>query len=50
MEQWRIQAWIERIPRSIQKVIDFEGGNEYREGGGETTQITTSRELARQRR
>ena len=27
-----IQAWIERIPRHIQKIIELEGGNEYREG------------------
>jgi len=32
VEQWRIQAWIERIPRHIQKIIELEGGNEYREG------------------
>ena len=35
LEQWRIQAWIERIVRHIQKVIDLEGGNEYREGATE---------------
>jgi transposase len=32
LEQKRIQAWIERIPRHIQEVIRLEGGNEYREG------------------
>jgi len=32
LDQWRIQAWIERIPRHIQKIIELEGGNEYREG------------------
>jgi hypothetical protein len=32
LEQERIQAWIERIPRAIQEVIRCEGGNEYREG------------------
>jgi transposase len=32
MEQKRIQAWIERIPRHIKKVIKLNGGNEYREG------------------
>jgi len=26
------QAWIKRIVRHIQKVIELEGGNEYREG------------------
>ena len=32
MEQQQIQAWIEKIPRHIQKVIELEGGNEYRKG------------------
>jgi hypothetical protein len=32
LEQWRIQAWIERIPRHIKEVIRLEGGNDYREG------------------
>jgi ferric-dicitrate binding protein FerR (iron transport regulator) len=32
LDQTRIQAWIERIPRHIQEVIRLEGGNEYREG------------------
>jgi transposase len=32
LEQWRIQKWIERIPRHIQKIIELEGGNDYREG------------------
>jgi len=31
LEQWRIQSWIERIPRHIQEVIRLEGDN-YREG------------------
>jgi hypothetical protein len=35
LEQWRIQAWIERIPRHIQEVIRCEGGNEYREGAAD---------------
>jgi hypothetical protein len=35
LEQWRIQAWIERIPRHIKEVIRCEGGNEYREGAAE---------------
>jgi hypothetical protein len=30
--QERIQAWIERIMRHIQKVILLKGGNEYKEG------------------
>jgi transposase len=37
LEQGRIQAWIERIPRHIQKVIELEGGNEYQEGKLEKT-------------
>jgi hypothetical protein len=32
IEQVKIQAWIERIPRHIQEVISLEGGNEYKEG------------------
>ena len=32
LEQKRIQAWIERIPRHIKEVIKLDGGNEYREG------------------
>jgi transposase len=34
LEQAQIQAWIERIPIHIQKVIELEGGNEYKEGRG----------------
>ena len=32
LPQENIQAWIERIPRHIAKVIELEGGNEYFEG------------------
>jgi hypothetical protein len=32
MNQASIQAWIEGLPGNIQKVIELEGGNEYREG------------------
>ena len=32
LEQWRIEAWIERIIRHIQEIILVEGGNQYREG------------------
>lgn len=32
LDQARIQAWIERIPIHIQKIIELEGGNEYQEG------------------
>ncbi len=32
LPQSQIQAWIERIPIHIQKVIELEGGNEYKEG------------------
>ena len=31
LKQTRIQRWIERIPRHIQKIIALKGGNEYRE-------------------
>ena len=27
-----IQAWIERIPKHIEKIVEFERGNEYKEG------------------
>lgn len=32
LPQSKIQAWIERIPIHIQKIIELEGGNEYKEG------------------
>ena len=32
MPQAKCQAWIERIPVHIKKIIDLEGGNEYKEG------------------
>jgi hypothetical protein len=32
LPQDKIQAWIERIPFHIQKIIELEGGNEYKEG------------------
>jgi hypothetical protein len=32
LPQEKIQAWIERIPVHIQKIIELEGGNEYKEG------------------
>jgi hypothetical protein len=32
LPQWRIQTWIERIVEHIAKVIELEGGNEYKEG------------------
>jgi hypothetical protein len=31
LEQWRIQAWIKRIPRHIKEIIRFKGGNGYQE-------------------
>jgi hypothetical protein len=34
MAQARIQRWIERIPIHIKRVIELEGGNEYKEGHG----------------
>jgi hypothetical protein len=35
LAQWRIQAWISRIPRYIKEIIRCNGGNEYREGAGD---------------
>jgi hypothetical protein len=32
LPQEKIQAWIERIPCHVRKIIDLEGGNEYIEG------------------
>jgi hypothetical protein len=32
LPQERIQQWIERIPTHIQRIIELEGGNEYKEG------------------
>ena len=32
LTQKRIQSWIERMPRHLAKVMELEGGNEYREG------------------
>lgn len=32
MPQQMIQAWIERIPMHVQKVIELQGGNNYKEG------------------
>lgn len=32
LDQRTIQKWIERIVRHIEKVIELEGGNEYKEG------------------
>jgi transposase len=32
LQQDQIRAWIDRIPRHIRKVIELNGGNDYREG------------------
>jgi len=32
LSQSKIQEWIERIPEHITKIIDYRGGNKYREG------------------
>ena len=37
LEQWRIQAWIKRIPRHIKEVIRCEGGNNYIKGAANST-------------
>jgi len=34
LEQWRIQAWIQRIKRHVDEIIDNDGDNSYREGLG----------------
>jgi transposase len=34
LPQRKIQEWIERIPIHIKKIIELEGGNEYKEGVG----------------
>jgi hypothetical protein len=34
LPQKKIQEWIERIPEHIQRIIDCEGGNEYKKGLG----------------
>ena len=36
LPQEKIQEWIERIPEHIQRIIECEGGNEYKEGLGRT--------------
>lgn len=38
LPQEKIQAWIERIPKHVKKVIELEGGNEYKEGRAKETQ------------
>jgi transposase len=35
LPQRKIQEWIERIPEHIQRIIDCDSGNEYKEGLGE---------------
>jgi hypothetical protein len=32
LPQKKIQQWIERIPEHVKRIIELEGGNEYREG------------------
>ena len=32
LPQEKIQAWIERIPEHVKRVIKLEGGNYYKEG------------------
>jgi hypothetical protein len=39
LPQDRIRAWIDRIPRHIQKIIELEGDNNYREGRMDTRSI-----------
>ena len=44
LEQWRIQAWIERIERYIREVIWLEGDNNYREGAEDQLRRKTARQ------
>ena len=39
LPQEKIQQWIERIPIHVRKVIELEGGNEYKEGRGSKTNV-----------
>ena len=32
LPQKKIQAWIKQIPEHIERIIECEGGNEYKEG------------------
>jgi len=51
MKQERIQRWIERIVRHVQKVNELQGGNNYREGSTEEPiQGTKKRQAERARR
>jgi hypothetical protein len=50
LPQWRIQAWIERIPRYIQEVIKDKGGNDYREGAAERRRTQRELEVAGRRK
>ena len=45
LTQTRIQHWIERMPRHIQKVIELQGGNEYREGATEVVMTNEQGEV-----
>jgi hypothetical protein len=44
--QEQIQAWIERTPVHIKKIIALEGGNEYREGREHTKQYRARRAVS----
>jgi len=51
LEQWRIQAWIERIPRHIKEVIRCRGGNDYVEGAADSARDWKAlKRMARYRR
>ena len=50
LTQERIQAWISRIPRHIQQIIELKGGNEYREDRAENDSIRSYNSKERKER
>lgn len=47
LEIERVQKWVERIPRHIQKILELHGGNEYVEGRFDKVTHHTAEELRR---
>ena len=43
LPQKKIQEWIKRIPEHIKKIIDYGGGNEYKEGLGKKRRANPDR-------
>lgn len=50
LDQKRIQQWIERLPRHLQKVKELRGGNEYREGKTDGNEWTNVRQYSPEER